>query len=63
MLSLFLRNLSHPEYLLLHQDSLSKMPDHAQNKELKWHLALLISRLKLTKAQISKSCQILTNGL
>lgn len=53
--------ISHPDYLSPHKKSLQNLLYSAEYKEIKWHLALLVSRLKLTKSEIGKVWQTLTN--
>jgi len=50
-----------PEYLNSHKKSLLRLLKDAKDKELKWHLALLASRLKLTKSELGKAWEILSN--
>ena len=38
---------AHPEYLNKHKEQVLKLCTAANHKELKWHLALLVSRLEL----------------
>jgi hypothetical protein len=45
--------ITHPEYLKLHKKQLLDLLDEAVNKELKWHLAQLISRLNLNNKETS----------
>lgn len=53
--------VSHPEYLAPHKKSLLNILHSAENKEIKWHLALLVSRLNLTKSEMGKVWQTLSN--
>jgi HEAT repeat protein len=52
--------LDHPEYLTPHSVHLIHLLDHARHKELKWHLAQLISRAPLTHDQLHHTWLILT---
>ncbi len=52
--------LWHPSYLIKHKKALLELCHSAKNKELKWHLALLISRLNLSGEEIQLVWQILT---
>src|SRR5690606_30935237 len=38
---------SHPHYLKTHKKEIFELLERASDKELKWHLAQIISRLKL----------------
>ena len=53
--------LSNPNYLKQHKDEILILCDAAKNIELKWHLALLVSRVSLTKNEVAKVWQLLTN--
>src|SRR5690242_8322383 len=46
--------LSKPEYLNNHKEEIIALSDRAKNKELMWHLAQLLSRLKLNKKELEK---------
>jgi hypothetical protein len=50
-----------PDYLRQHKNEILKLCDTASNIELKWHLALLVSRLSLTKKEIGNVWQTLTS--
>jgi len=50
-----------PDYLKSHKKSLLRLLKDAKDKELKWHLVLLISRLQLTKPELGKVWEILSN--
>lgn len=52
---------NNPDYLNSHKKSLLRLLKDAKDKELKWHLALLVSRLKLTKPELGKVWKILSN--
>ncbi|MCJ7468618.1 MAG: hypothetical protein MUO53_18215 [Maribacter sp.] len=54
---------SHPEYLKGYTQDLIKLLDSAQEKELKWHLALLITRVALDPDQLRHVWLILTQWL
>lgn len=47
-------------YLLKHKKKILSLCETAKEKELKWHLALLVSRIKLTKAELGRVWQTLT---
>lgn len=46
--------ISHPGYLHTHKSKLLALLDRDSPKEFKWHLALLIVRLKLTRKEAGK---------
>ena len=50
----------HPEYLKPHKSHILSLFETAEEKELKWHLAQLISRVELNEAEIGKIWEILT---
>jgi hypothetical protein len=50
-----------PSYILPHKNALVKLLSNAENKELKWHLAQIISRIKLSKLDIGKVWPVLYN--
>ncbi|MGP8217248.1 MAG: hypothetical protein ACLQQ4_16895 [Bacteroidia bacterium] len=50
----------HPEYLNIHKKELIKLLTGAENKELKWHLAQLITRVKLNEEEVGVVWNILT---
>ena len=50
-----------PDYLKSHKKSLLRLLKEAKDKEFKWHLALLVARLKLTKPELGKLWEILSN--
>ena len=54
--------LKNAVFLKHHKASILNMIETAKHIELKWHLALIVSRLQLTKKEFSKVWQILTNG-
>jgi hypothetical protein len=51
--------LERPEFLSGHKEELLRLSQTAVNKELKWHLAQLIPRLKLTPAELQSSFKLL----
>lgn len=53
--------VNHPKYLGHHKRDILQLCNTAKNIELKWHLALLVSRLSLTKIEIGSVWQTLTN--
>jgi hypothetical protein len=53
--------LKNAEFLKQHEASLLKLIETAKHIELKWHLALIVSRLHLTKKESGKVWQILTD--
>ncbi len=50
-----------PGYLLHHKSDILNLCYTSKNIELKWHLALLVSRLSLTKKEIGTVWQTLTS--
>lgn len=48
-----------PAYLHKHKSALIKLTCSAINKELKWHLCLILARLKLTKSEAGKVWDLL----
>lgn len=53
--------VNHPEYLGHHKRAILQLCNTAKNIELKWHLALLVSKLSLTKIEIESVWQTLTS--
>jgi hypothetical protein len=53
--------IDHPSYLNSHKKEILVLSNNAKDKELVWHLALLIPRIPLTKLEIQKVWEILTN--
>jgi hypothetical protein len=53
--------ISHPEYLQPHKSDLLEMLNIAANKELKWHLVLLIARVSLDNKEVNNVWTILMN--
>ncbi|HET9057232.1 MAG TPA: hypothetical protein VFN30_10335 [Chitinophagaceae bacterium] len=53
--------LKNPVYLKKHKDKILLLCNKAKDKELKWHLALIIPRLSLNKKEFGWAWQILTN--
>ena len=51
--------IEHPEYLLIHKKKILELCLSAKNKELKWHLALLLPRTELNGKDLSKAMSIL----
>jgi len=51
--------LHHPEFLLTHKKAIMDLSGSAFNKELVWHLALLIPRLQLAGKDFDNGYQIL----
>ena len=52
---------AHPEFLSNHKKKIFQLCSRSENKELKWHLALLVPRLLLSRQELGKVWQILTN--
>ena len=52
--------IPHPEYLEKHKAAILELCSNANAKELKWHLALIVSRLKLTEDELGRIWQTLT---
>jgi len=50
---------AYPEYLLPHKESLLNRLDHSEKKKFKWHLAVLVPRLRLNKTEIRKAWRII----
>ncbi|MFC4873154.1 hypothetical protein [Negadavirga shengliensis] len=53
--------LRKPDYLKTHKDDILMLCHRAEYIELKWHLALLVSRLDLTKKEAANVWNTLTN--
>jgi len=53
--------ITNADYLQKHKNQLLQLCETATNIELKWHLALLISRVSLTNKELGGIWQILTN--
>jgi hypothetical protein len=53
--------LQYPEFLSAYKKEILQLCSKAENIELKWHLALLVPRLKLTKQEFGKVWQLLNN--
>ena len=53
--------LKNTSFLEQHKPSILKLVETASHIELKWHLALIASRLDLTKREFGKVWQILTD--
>ena len=54
-------SINNPQYLSKHKQNILELCDTAENKELKWHLALLSARLNLDNESLNKTWRILTN--
>lgn len=52
---------SRPEYLAKHKAEIIQLCTRASNKELQWHLALLISRLSFTPGELKMAWELLLN--
>ncbi len=50
----------HPEFLKAHKQQLLKLCRQAEHIELKWHLALLLPRLPLTKKELNFVWELLS---
>jgi hypothetical protein len=55
--------LRHPEYLNPHKQSIIELAQTAEQKEVRWHLAQLLSRLELNGPQRRRVVQILERYL
>lgn len=53
--------VSNLKYLINHKPEILKLCHIAMDKELKWHLALLLPRLSLSSAEFAQAWQTLTN--
>src|SRR5690606_16562236 len=53
--------LEHPDFLAKHKDKIIELCNISKYKELKWHLALIIFRLVLDKAEFDSAWETLTN--
>lgn len=53
--------IDHPEYLKDHKTEILNIFKKAEDKELKWHLAQIVSRVELNEKEVGKIWQILTN--
>lgn len=49
----------HPEFLFKHKKKLLELCLSAENKELKWHLALLLPRIEINLTELRKTVNIL----
>lgn len=54
-------SINHPKYLAKHKRKLMELFDVAKNKELKWHLALMMPRLALNSTEIEYIWNALTS--
>src|SRR5690606_21168481 len=52
--------INNPAYLIDHQDEILMLFETAKDKELKWHLAQIISRLQLNEDLVGRVWQIMT---
>lgn len=52
--------VNQPEYLQKHKNEILKLCHTAKNIELKWHVALLVTRVPLTKEEHGTIWQVLT---
>lgn len=53
--------INYPSFLTKHKRKILELCETAIDKELKWHLALLVPRLHLSRNELGKSWDILTN--
>lgn len=53
--------INHPGYLKIHKNQLLQLLKNARNIELKWHMALLISRVSLTEKELGLVWRTLTS--
>jgi hypothetical protein len=53
----------HPEFLSKHKPEVVNLLATAEHKELKWHLAQIVSRLPLSQVEAIKIFQVLTGWL
>lgn len=53
--------INNPQYLTKHKPEIMELCDKVTNKELKWHLALLISRLHFDIKEFDKAWKTLTS--
>jgi hypothetical protein len=51
--------IQHPHYLVNHEKEIFQLCQQVKHKELQWHLALLLPRLRLSKTDFKKSGQLL----
>ena len=51
--------INHPQYLAIHSKELLNLCKIAENKELKWHLALLVPRINLNDRQFEEAWDLL----
>ena len=51
--------IKHPQYLVSHSKEVVDLCNVAENKEFKWHLALLLSRLHLKNREFKKAWDLL----
>jgi hypothetical protein len=53
--------IRNPQYLIKHKEEIIELCDVAKDKELKWHLALLIPRLHLNNKEFGYAWNTLSN--
>jgi hypothetical protein len=53
--------VNHRGYLASHKNEIIELCKNATDKELKWHLALIVSRLKLRKSELGIIRELLTS--
>ena len=53
--------INNPQYMVKRKKNIFELCDTAKNKELKWHLALLLPRLCLDNKELDRAWSILTN--
>jgi hypothetical protein len=53
--------INNPQYMAKHKKTIFELCDTAKNKELKWHLALLLPRLNLDNKELGNAWSILTS--
>ncbi|MGZ5242611.1 MAG: hypothetical protein ACXWW0_01935 [Bacteroidia bacterium] len=51
--------IENPAFIIPHKNALLELFYNAEHKELKWHMAQIVSRLKLSKTQFGKVWQVL----
>lgn len=54
-------SINHPEYLTKYRTDILELCNSAENKELKWHLALLLPRLQPTGKEFTKAWNLLAS--
>jgi hypothetical protein len=53
--------VSHPRWLDKHKSEIISLMHNAKNKELKWHLALMVPRLHLNAMELGETWDMLTS--